>query len=45
MGRALNQLSALEEKDNKVYPTWDAVVERLGTKDALHLAISITRSL
>ena len=32
MGQALNQLSTLDEKDNKVYPTWDAAVERLGTK-------------
>ena len=39
MGRTLNQLSALKEKDNKVYPTWDAVVERLGTKNNNHLLL------
>ena len=53
MGRELNQLSALDEKDNKVYPTWDAIVERLGTKDTSlliwcmeqwppYLAVSVT---
>ena len=28
MGRALNSITAVEDKNNKVYASWDAVLDR-----------------